>query len=290
MRDSYSLNPVWRKRSEITKFANSRFPTDVDRSPSPIITDLEGDGVNEIVLVSNDLLHLNILAMPSDTEQEDRSLAHVVVKHKTELVLEQRVKGHSSKPYLVEVGFTIPYLSMMQIRKQIIVVITDDWQVVCFNSDLTIRWHQNLPLPTQDFSAVEVKYLGVLVSPFSIEKNHEGLVIVSGNFRHKSHKPDPYTDLKAREQNIGNVSLEAPHVELENETVTHFSTFALSASDGSVLWKHVSGDFETSGKTDGSDLHWKLNLKHKRAHQGESPWSDFGKQLDSLFVGLGTCR
>lgn len=32
--------------------------------------------------------------------------------------------------------------------------------------------------------------------------------------------------------------------EYENETLTHFSTFALSAEDGSFLWKHTSGDFE----------------------------------------------
>lgn len=120
VRDSYSLNPMWRKRSELSKFANSKFPTEVDRSPSPIITDLEGDGVNEIVLVSNDLLHLSILAMPSDNQEEDsRSLAHVVVKYKTVLDLNERVKGHNSKPFIVDVGFTMPYLSMMQIRKQV---------------------------------------------------------------------------------------------------------------------------------------------------------------------------
>ena len=110
---------MWRKRSELTKFANGKFMTDEDRCPAPIITDLEGDGVNEIVLISNDLQHLNILAMPIANEDDDKTLAHVEVKSKTELSLKERVTGHISKPYVVGVGFTVPYLSMIQIRKQV---------------------------------------------------------------------------------------------------------------------------------------------------------------------------
>ena len=119
VKDSYSLTPVWRKRSEISKFANGKFPSDADRTPLPIVTDLEGDGVNEIVLVSNDLLHLNILAMPQDSDEGDKTLAHVVVKHKVEMKFDRRGNDHVSQPHTVAVGFTDPYLSMMQIRKQV---------------------------------------------------------------------------------------------------------------------------------------------------------------------------
>ena len=93
--------------------------TDEDRCPPPIITDLEGDSVNEIVLISNDLQHLNILAMPLVNEDEDKTLAHVEVKNKIELSLRERVPGHQPKPYVIGVGFTLPYLSMIQIRKQV---------------------------------------------------------------------------------------------------------------------------------------------------------------------------
>lgn len=119
VQDSYSLYPVWRKRSEVSKFANGKFMTDDDRCPLPIVTDLEGDGVSEIVLISNDLQHLNILAMPPQSEEPGRTLAHVVVKDKVELKLVERVRGHISRPYVVGVGFTEPYMSMMQIRKQV---------------------------------------------------------------------------------------------------------------------------------------------------------------------------
>ncbi|KAH9509481.1 hypothetical protein Btru_045998 [Bulinus truncatus] len=287
VRDSYSLNPVWRKRSEISKFANGKFMTDVDRCPPPIVTDLEGDGVNEIVLISNDLQHLNVLAMPSPNDGNDKTLAHVVVKKKVELTMKERMKGFLSKPYTMGVGYIGSSSSTPdQTDKQIIVVVSDDWQVLCFNHNLKLLWHQLLPLPVNDLKAVEVKSLAVLVSPFTIEKNHKDLVVVAGSFRHKTHKPDLFTEMKEREDNpIHNYTMKNSN-EIENETLTHFSTFALSAEDGLLLWKHTAGDFEetkTNKKTDNiCDIHWKLSLRHKKAHKGESPWSDYGDQLDEF--------
>lgn len=264
--------------------------TDADRCPSPIVTDLEGDSVNEIVLLSNDLQHLNVLAMPSPTEKNDRTLAHVAVKYKVELFLNERMKGHRSKPHVMNVGFVEPYLSMLQIRKQIIVVVTDDWQVLCYSHNLKLLWHQELQLPVSDLQAIEVKSLAVLVSPFTIEKKHKGLVVVAGSFKHKSHKPDIFAELKEKEdQMLRNRTLEA-YSEPENETLTHFSTFALSASDGLLLWKHTAGDFEETRldkKANSiSNIHWKLALRHKKAHKGESPWSDYGDQLNQFLPHL----
>ncbi|XP_005100799.1 uncharacterized protein LOC101859492 [Aplysia californica] len=285
VRDSYSLTPMWRKRSEISKFVNGKFTTDVDRNPLPIVTDLEGDGVNEIVLVSNDLVHLNVLAMPLRSEEEDKTLAHVMVKHKAEMMFKGRSKGHIPRPHTVGVGFIEPYLSMMQIRKQVIVVVTDDWQVLCYSHELKLLWYQQLPLPSVDLESIEVKSLSVLVSPFTIEKKHKGLVVIAGSFRHKTHKPDILAKIKEREENKSrNRTLEMP-TEEDNETLTHFSTFTLSADDGSLLWKHTAGDFDEQQQNTKGDKahHWKLSLHHKRIHKGESPWEEYGSQLNDFW-------
>ncbi|KAI8746478.1 uncharacterized protein LOC106073737 [Biomphalaria glabrata] len=290
VRDSYSLNPVWRKRSEVSKFANGKFMTDADRCPPPIVTDLEGDGVNEIVLISNDLLHLNILAMPSLSDDNDRTLAHVAVKNKVELTLRERMKGYMSRPYSMGVGYVAASSFPDQTEKQIIVVVSDDWQVLCFSHDLKLMWHQLLPLPVTDLNAVEVKSLAVQVSPFTIEKNHKDLVVVAGSFRHKTHKADLVTEVKMGEENLTQNNTMEYSAETENETLTHFSTFALSAEDGLLLWKHTAGDFEEARadkKSNSlSDLHWKLSLHHKKAHKGEAPWSDYGDQLDQFLPHL----
>uniref|UniRef100_A0A2C9L4M0 Uncharacterized protein n=1 Tax=Biomphalaria glabrata TaxID=6526 RepID=A0A2C9L4M0_BIOGL len=172
----------------------------------------------------------------------------------------------------------------------IIVVVSDDWQVLCFSHDLKLMWHQLLPLPVTDLNAVEVKSLAVQVSPFTIEKNHKDLVVVAGSFRHKTHKADLVTEVKIGEDSLTQNNTLEYSAETENETLTHFSTFALSAEDGLLLWKHTAGDFEEARadkKSNSlSDLHWKLSLHHKKAHKGEAPWSDYGDQLDPFLPHL----
>lgn len=117
--DSYILKPVWRKRVEQYYYANRQYPTLEDRLPSPIITDLEGDGVNEIILISNDF-KLSSLALPDKNEDEDdKTLPHVVVKSKVQLPILTKEDGGSSRPVVMATGFTIPYKSMVQIRKQV---------------------------------------------------------------------------------------------------------------------------------------------------------------------------
>lgn len=118
--DSFVLKPVWRKRVETHAYANAAFPTKHDRLPPPIISDLEGDGVNEILLISSDF-KLSSLALPNATllDEDDQTLPHVIVKHKVALSLADEGNGWKSRPVAMGTGFTVPYLSLMQIRKQV---------------------------------------------------------------------------------------------------------------------------------------------------------------------------
>lgn len=117
--DSYVLKPVWRKRVESHYYSNKEYPTLEDRLPSPIITDLEGDGVNEIILISNDY-KLTALALPDNNQDEDdQTLPHVIVKNKIQLPIATREDGGTSKPIVMATGFTVSYKSMVQIRKQV---------------------------------------------------------------------------------------------------------------------------------------------------------------------------
>ena len=115
--DIYHLHPVWRKRVDSYLYANGKSPMAKEALPSPIITDLDSDGTNEIILITNDL-KLSILALPEvdNRDEEDKILPHVVVKHKT--LLSPHVK-EMGWPVAMATGYTIPYKSMVQIRKQV---------------------------------------------------------------------------------------------------------------------------------------------------------------------------
>ena len=121
--DSYELRPVWRKRAEYHHFENKKYPRRDEQLPAPIVTDLDSDGVNEIILITNDL-KLSVMTLPDSGQQdeEDRTLPHVVVKHKVVLPQAMNNTGQGQPfgwPVVMVTGFTIPYLSMMQIRKQV---------------------------------------------------------------------------------------------------------------------------------------------------------------------------
>lgn len=120
-RDTYELRPVWRKRAEFHHFQNKKYPTKSEQLPSPVITDLDSDGVNEIILITNDL-KLSVMTLPDPVkDEEDKTLPHVVVKHK--VVLPQATSGGQGQPsgwpVVLVSGFTEPYLSLVQVRQQV---------------------------------------------------------------------------------------------------------------------------------------------------------------------------
>jgi hypothetical protein len=58
---------------------------------------------------------------PVGKDEEDRTLPHVEVKHK--VVLPQATNGSQDQPsgwpVVMVTGFTVPYMSLMQIRQQV---------------------------------------------------------------------------------------------------------------------------------------------------------------------------
>ena len=116
-KDSYHLSPVWRRRTEFQVFNNGMFPDHDEGVPSPIVTDLEYDGVKEVVMVSSDG-KLSILALPH-WHTLDGSLPHIVIKHEVDLPL-KRLHGGTARPVVLETGFHTPYLSTMENRTQVL--------------------------------------------------------------------------------------------------------------------------------------------------------------------------
>ena len=52
VREKYVLLPSWRQVFDTSQYQNGKFPFEEERLPPPIITDLEGDGSNELILIT----------------------------------------------------------------------------------------------------------------------------------------------------------------------------------------------------------------------------------------------
>ena len=46
------ITPAWRQDFDVSLYENGEFPTEDEQIPLPIITDLEGDGNNELILIT----------------------------------------------------------------------------------------------------------------------------------------------------------------------------------------------------------------------------------------------
>lgn len=275
--DTYELRPVWRKRAEFHHFENKKYPIKSEQLPPPLITDLDGDGINEIISITNDLkLSVMTLPDPVSKDEEDRTLPHVAVKHKVTLPHGDPHTGQQSSgwPVVMVSGFTIPYLSMMQIRHQVVVIVTDKWWVFCYNSSLGLLWQKQLLDFKEKFENYYVKSMGAIVTAHSVKKSDEGLVIVGGSYAHKQHAIDEKSDVNQSDTHTEHT--------IEENKFTHFSTMAHSAKDGTIRWHHLPGEFgeqETKNETDSEPHHWKLAIKRHRLHVGESPWTFYKHEL-----------
>lgn len=45
-----------------------------------------------------------------------------------------------SKPVTMATGYLQPYQSMLQVRRQVVAVLTDDWTVLCLDHELKLLW------------------------------------------------------------------------------------------------------------------------------------------------------
>lgn len=70
---------------------------------------------------------------------------------------------------------------------QIVVVVTDDWQVVCYNHKLELLWHKRLMDVSRVRETYTIKAMGILITAHNVKKKDTGLVIVGGSFTHLLH-------------------------------------------------------------------------------------------------------
>ena len=119
-KDSYLLKPHWRVVLKADNYQNGKYPLTDEHLPLPIITDIESDGVNEVIIITNDL-SLGILGVPNKNHtQEEGVLPEMIVRRKVKLPCNYTHGRNRSWPVAMATGYFVPYQGMVQIRKQVI--------------------------------------------------------------------------------------------------------------------------------------------------------------------------
>jgi hypothetical protein len=126
-KERFDLQPVWRKHINTERaYANSRFASPRERLPAPIITDIDDDGIEEIILVSGDFeLQICPIPQPERLAASGIRLPELNDCNSIEMVLDS-----SHRPVAIETGYTSAPKSQHTVRSQ----------VQCF----TVHLHQKM--------------------------------------------------------------------------------------------------------------------------------------------------
>ena len=116
VRQTYRLAPQWRKEIEAEMYHNGKFPGSEEVVVPPVVTDLESDGTNEIVLLTTDL-HLEVLVVPP--QSATKKLPQPEIVHAVQLPVVRDDDGRPGRPVAIATGYLTEFRSVTQIRKQV---------------------------------------------------------------------------------------------------------------------------------------------------------------------------
>jgi hypothetical protein len=198
----------WVEEIDVTQFSNEHFPQAHERLPRPIITDLDGDGLNEVIVATREpgLRILSVPRPPSSAARGDPVMPRL--RRKATLLGAVRVaKGRH--PVALATGYLDAYGTMQLSgsvggrgkrgerdrvkrgskeaaqRKQVIVVLTESFVLMCFDHKLRLMWETTLNHmeETLGLGHLVPDEVSLMVAPTPLHKHDRGVVIVGGSMR-----------------------------------------------------------------------------------------------------------
>lgn len=169
-------------------------------------------------------------------------------------VLTHSVTEPHRLPVAMKTGYKDPYSNEL-VREQIIVVVLEDWTVICYDAELNILWEKEVGHFSMSIEKMKkwfrIDSINVHISPINIVHEEEGkdisdngLVVVGASMTYIEHDTNHTEtfDLERIRMERGfdmneDGEEEHPDMSLRNQ-LEHFSMYALSAHSGRVVWKH----------------------------------------------------
>lgn len=116
-RNSFVLQPAWRQELNPKRYENNRFPAQDEWLPGPVITDLDGDNVVEVVLLTTEY-ELRVTKVPVRNETEFR-LPDLITLHSIKLPFNPDEDVRFCRPVALETGYLAAPMLETESRKQV---------------------------------------------------------------------------------------------------------------------------------------------------------------------------
>lgn len=210
--------------------------------PRPRVTDLNGDGEAEVILIAWDGSLVLLDANSGSEGTGGFSEVRVLAKVKTTSSL-------NVPPYAFNVGYLdpAPVEKVRTKRKQVVVAIAADGVVRCFDHNLRLLWERNLEEDPNE--RPRIGQAAVRITSHANEVGDRGMVVVGWNL--ETGASIVGEDLFAGQRRIledteshgKNADANAKQRSSRVDTSRHFNYIAFEGGTGQVRWQHKGGDF-----------------------------------------------
>mmetsp|Transcript_9037 Transcript_9037/g.25956 ORF Transcript_9037/g.25956 Transcript_9037/m.25956 type:complete len:704 (-) Transcript_9037:142-2253(-) len=247
--------------------------------PPPVAADLNGDGSTEVLIATHDCKILLVAPQPHGRAGEGFVAAPLIAEAS---LLSSKVRMTAGrKAVTMATGYLDPEQPELvrALRKQVVVVVTAGWNILCFDHNLRLMWETSIrdSLPHH----AEIREVAIHISNHTMAQGDRGVVVVGGGLELgdlMSHRgvgggledEDVFDEemefednerRHSRSQNGNNGDIEGAV-----DSSRHFSYFAFDGRSGKERWSHQSKDFHR----DAAELSEALIPQHNYRLDAES--------------------
>ncbi|KAH0971163.1 hypothetical protein GBA52_023319 [Prunus armeniaca] len=255
---------------------------EADRLPPPIVADLNGDGKKEVLVATHDA---KIQVLEPHSRRVDEGFSNARVLAEVSLLPDKIRISSGRRPVAMATG-VIDKLRPGQRPRQVLVVVTSGWSVMCFDSNLKKLWEVNLQ---EDFPHnAHHREIAISISNYTLRHGDTGLVIVGGRMEMQPHiSLDPFEEIgrteRSADQHRRNLTEKEASENSGTVDLRHFALFAFAGGSGTIRWTRKNENIEEHS-SDASRLipqhNYKLDVQALNSRQpGEFECREFRESI-----------
>ncbi|XP_024976467.1 uncharacterized protein LOC112514307 [Cynara cardunculus var. scolymus] len=254
-----------------------------ERLPPPIVSDLNGDGKKEVLVATHDA---KIQVLEPHSRRVDEGFSEARVLAEVSLLPDKIRVASGRRAVAMATGVVDRSFKRGNVQKQVLVVVTSGWSIMCFDHNLQKLWETNVQ---EDFPHnAHHREISISVSNYTLKHGDAGLIIVGGRMEMQPHMHlDPFEEIIMAEESADQHRRSASEKESADTPgavdLRHFAFYAFAGRSGALRWSRKNENVEAAS-SDESPLipqhNYKLDVHAlNRRQPGEFECREFRESI-----------